>query len=171
MQISSTSSSFVTASTSNLLTGKIYSAGSVLKHNLAQAAIEKKLGNLKDSLELKEKISNIEQASSDELLQVSDIDSLYAVDGDLHGMDKLAQYASGDISSDDRKRAARDYAEYAAHINRVNQNENSQLSKDGIIARTNTASQTTEGQESGASSAPQNSAAQTQTRGAAETAI
>jgi hypothetical protein len=137
MQIHSTAGAYAAKNSGSLLTGKIYSAGTVIKRNLAQADIEKRLADQKNGIEIKEKIGGIEQASSTELLQVSDIQSLYDVDDNLQKMDKLAQFASGDISSDDRKRAEREFAAYSADVDRINQTENDQLSKDGVIEQIN----------------------------------
>lgn len=127
MKISSTQGA------ATLLTSKIYSAGAVLKRNLDQAAIEKQLEDKKSSTDIKEKVSDIERASSKEALQVSNIQVLYEVDGNLAHMDKLAKLASGDLCSTDRKLVAQEYAQYGAKIDRMNKVEDEKLWKDGKI--------------------------------------
>lgn len=121
MQISSTGN----FSSQSILKGKIYSANSVVKRlvdntnlNEKQLEEEKNIG-VKKTLE-----TGIIEASSNMLLQVNDIDSLYSIDSDMHDILSLAQYATKDNLSDaDRLRCQRAVDGYLNDIDGIGKQE------------------------------------------------
>lgn len=127
MQISSVGSS----SSNYLLEGKIYSAGTVLNRLIEKTNNSDELTDEKESIGIQEKVTgDMAEASSDELLQVNDIDSLQAADDHLHSMLGLAKFATGDLTAADRERLQKEFAFYSGSIDSIGEGEQEALEAD-----------------------------------------
>lgn len=118
-------SSIGNISSQSILKGKIYSADSVVKRLIENTVSNEKLSEEEEKIGIKKTLeTGIIKASSNMLLQVNDIGSLYSIDNDMHGILSLAKYAANDnISGADRLGCQREIDRYLNDINGIGKQE------------------------------------------------
>ena len=109
MQISSIGS----FSSNYLLTKKAYSAGSVLNRLVEQKETSQKLS----ADAVKKTLTKSTETTGDSTADVL-VDSLTLTDSDLHNVLSIAQYATGNISSEDREKCQKEIGGYLNDIDK-----------------------------------------------------
>lgn len=113
MQISTIGSS----SSNYLLTKKAYSAGSVLNRLVEQKETSQKLADDASSTAVKKALTKSTETTGNSTADVL-VDSLNLTDSELHNVLSVAQFATGNISSEDREKCQKEISGYLNDIDK-----------------------------------------------------